>query len=185
MLILASSSPRRFEILSSVTTDFKVVVSDFEEIIDPTLAPEMIVQDLALGKGREVLGRYPEDTILCGDTIVYFDGKPYGKPQDRNDAFNMLHAMSGKEAYIYTGNGILTKSKVVFEATIAIAKFDNISDEFIDTYLSSAKENWIDRAGAFAVQGDEFHFTTVVGEWETALGFSKEFLLANMAMLKS
>ena len=185
MLILASGSPRRFEILSLVTIDFEVVVSNFQEIINPKLPPEMIVQDLALGKGREVLGRYPEDTILCGDTIVYFDGQPAGKPKDRENAFNMLHAMSGKNVYIYTGNGILTKSKVIFEATVAIAKFDKISDEYIEAYLSSEKENWQDRAGAFAVQGKGAKFTTVVGEWETALGFSKEFLVRNINLLNS
>ena len=180
MLILASSSPRRFEILTAVNPDFEVVVSNFEEIIDSLLPPEMIVQDLALGKGREVLGRYPEDLIVCGDTIVYFDKKPLGKAKSKTDAFSMLQQMSGKEILIYTGNGILTKSKIIYQTTIAVTKFEKISDEFIEAYLSDPEPDWMDKAGAFAIQGKAKTFTKTTGEWETALGLSKEFLLQNL-----
>jgi septum formation protein len=181
MLILASSSPRRYEILSGVNDKFEVVVSNFEEIIDPLLPPEMIVQDLALGKGREVLGRYSEDVIVCGDTIVYFDSKPLGKVKDTGEAFKILLEMSGKEVYIYTGNGILTKDKIIFEVTNAKTVFREISKEEIDLYLADPKADWMDKAGAFAVQGKASVFTTVVGEWETALGLSKAFLQENLA----
>jgi MAF protein len=180
MLILASASPRRFEILSHVNTDFEVVVSNFEEIINPLLPPEIIVQDLALGKGREVLGRYPEELIICGDTIVYFDKKPVGKAKSKDDAFEMLQQMSGKEVFIFTGNGILSKSQIIFQTTVAVTKFEKISDEFIEDYLSDPEADWIDKAGAFAIQGKAKNFTETTGELETALGLSKKFLLQNL-----
>jgi len=169
-----------YEILSGVNDKFEVVVSNYEELIDPFLLPELIVQDLALGKGREVLGRYSEDVIVCGDTIVYFDSKPLGKAKDRGEAFKILHEMSGREVYIYTGNGILTKEKIIFEVTKAKVVFQDISKEEIELYLVDPKADWMDKAGAFAVQGKASVFTTVVGEWETALGLSKAFLQENL-----
>ncbi|GAB4143492.1 MAG: Maf-like protein [Patescibacteria group bacterium] len=180
MLILASTSPRRREILSEITTEFEVVESNFVEKINSEINPNQVVLDLAYGKGREVLGRYPEDVIIAGDTVVYHDFTPIGKAKSKHQAWEMLRSFSGSQVQIYTATAILTKSKILIESTCANVIFNTISSDFIEAYLDDTEADWMDKAGAFAVQGKAASFTHVEGEWSTAVGLSKNFLEKNL-----
>ena len=102
-LILASTSPRRKELLSLITTDFKVVGSDFDESALTAADPRQTAENLAFGKCMVVAREYPEDTVIGCDTVVDCGGKVFGKPKDKEDARRMLKALSGSDHYVHTG----------------------------------------------------------------------------------
>ncbi|MBU7318939.1 Maf family protein [Paenibacillus oleatilyticus] len=109
-LILASSSPRRQELIRFLQLPFVVQASDADETTAPGLTPSQIVEELSRRKALAVLSRLkaddsvPEDGVLIGsDTIVVWQGEVLGKPQDEADAFRMLSALQGAEHEVYTG----------------------------------------------------------------------------------
>ena len=103
MLILASASPRRKELLEQLGVDFKIEVADCDEIMDDEIAPDVLVQRNASEKAKAVAKLNPQNTVLGADTVVTIDGKILGKPKDREDAFNMLKKLQGRSHYVYTG----------------------------------------------------------------------------------
>ena len=82
MIVLASQSPRRKELLSLITEDFKVCPAKGEEVISPDSTPEETVMQLAYAKAEEVRRQYPDDTVIGSDTMVLKDGEVYEKPKD-------------------------------------------------------------------------------------------------------
>ncbi|WP_088832866.1 Maf family protein [Paenibacillus tyrfis] len=109
-LILASSSPRRQELIRFLQLPFVVQASDADETTDPGLTPSQIVEELSRRKALAVLSRLkaddsmPEDGVVIGsDTIVVWHGEVLGKPQDEADAFRMLSALQGTEHEVYSG----------------------------------------------------------------------------------
>ncbi|MCM3270886.1 Maf family protein [Paenibacillus elgii] len=109
-LILASSSPRRQELIRFLQLPFVVQASDADETTDPGLTPSQIVEELSRRKALAVLSRLkaddsvPEDGVVIGsDTIVVWQGEVLGKPQDEADAFRMLCALQGTEHEEYSG----------------------------------------------------------------------------------
>lgn len=109
-LILASSSPRRQELIRFLQLPFVVQASDADETTAPGLTPSQIVEELSRRKALAVLSRLkaddsaPEDGVVIGsDTIVVWQGEVLGKPQDEADAFRMLSALQGAEHEVYTG----------------------------------------------------------------------------------
>ncbi len=153
MIILASASPRRQELLARLTPDFKAVPAQIDERALPMLPPVPYVAQLAEAKGREVAGRYPDETVLAADTMVTFQDKLLGKPADRADAKRMIRALAGNTHHVHTGlwlgfPGGTTKHTVV---TTAVT-FWSLTDEQIDQYL--AKGSYVGKAGAYGIQDD-------------------------------
>ena len=103
MLILASKSPRRIELLRLAGLDFKIVPAVGEEIVPYGLIPSEVVTFLAQQKAYEVAKQFPNDVIIGADTVVTLGNTVMGKPEDKNDAFNMLSALSGKIHSVFTG----------------------------------------------------------------------------------
>jgi len=140
MLILASASPRRAKILRELGVRFEVRKTDAPEVSYPG-DPERTVKENALAKGAAAKGK----RILSADTIVWHDGRIYGKPRDLAEAKAFLRELSGKTHSVFTG--------VAFdgEATVVRSKvsFRNLTDGEIDRYL--ARVNPIDRAGAYDI----------------------------------
>ena len=95
MYILASASPRRKELLSLITTDFKIVPSGEEETVPNNIPPEKQPEYLARLKALSVSRNYPEYTVIGADTSVIADGKILGKPKNRSEARDMITALSG------------------------------------------------------------------------------------------
>ena len=160
-IILASKSPRRKEILSSLGIPFEIIVSDADENCDIS-APDRLVCLLSERKGMAVARRKdllsPDDDylIISSDTVVFCDGKIFGKPKDTDDARSMIKALSGKTHSVFSGISLITVSKereiktfTDFEETLVT--FGEMSDGEIDLYLSL--ENVTDKAGAYAIQG--------------------------------
>lgn len=151
-IVLASSSPRRKELLENLGLDFKIVKSDLKEIVRKDENPEEIVMALALEKALDVSNKVADNTIvIAADTIVYKD-KVLGKPQNYEDAFNMLKTLENDIHYVYTGLAVLEKGTfnkiVTYEKTKV--KIRKLSDEKINRYIKTG-EAW-DKAGSYGIQ---------------------------------
>ena len=104
-IILASQSPRRRELLERMgILNFEIIPARGEEVLDPALPPERLVEELSRQKAAEVAaGAAPGDLVIAADTVVAVDGRVLGKPADPEDAVRMLTALSGREHTVYTG----------------------------------------------------------------------------------
>ncbi|MDF0726766.1 Maf family protein [Cytobacillus sp. S13-E01] len=149
-LILASSSPRRKELLSNLHLSFEISVSNIEEIIDPHLTPDQIVLSLAEQKAAEVARNYQADFVIGADTIVVFNNHILGKPKDKEDSFSMLKMLSGNTHEVLTGVAIFHKGNSVtfYEKTEVV--FWELTEEEIWEYINSGEP--ADKAGSYGIQ---------------------------------
>ena len=151
-LILASASPRRKELLSCITEDFKVIPAKNEEKIDPALSPDQAVIYVAGQKAEEVSALYPKDIVIGADTTVFCQNIPLGKPKDSDDAKEMLKMLSGKVHKVITAAVIAVGGKAVRSfAEETEVEFYPLSEEEIDLYVKSGEP--MDKAGAYGIQG--------------------------------
>jgi len=152
-IILASGSPRRFELLKMAgIEDFKVIVDTSEEIIIPGLSPEKQVKRLSLQKAQNVSRACKkDDIIIAADTLVFIDGEPLGKPDSPADAGTMLGKLSGRVHSVLTGVTLLKGGTHVSAAEKTDVKFREISDDEITAYVNTGEP--MDKAGAYAAQG--------------------------------
>ena len=103
-IILASQSPRRRELLERMgLSAFQVIPARGEEVRDPSLAPEQLVEELSRRKAAEVASAHPDQLVIAADTVVAVGGQVLGKPRDPEDAVRMLTALSGREHTVHTG----------------------------------------------------------------------------------
>lgn len=168
-LILASSSPRRKELLEDLQIPFEVRTSNVEETFLESLSPEEVVMDLAKRKAQAVNLNKPTELILGADTIVYSNKAILGKPSSREEAFQMIRQLSGTSHSVYTGVAIVADGQCTtfFEKTDVL--FWELTDEEINSYLDTGEP--FDKAGAYGIQGvgrilvKEIHgdYFTVVG----------------------
>ena len=149
MLILASKSPRRKELLSLITTDFTVCLADVDEALPEGISPKDAVLYLSGIKARAVSNG--ADTVIGADTIVVLDGKILGKPADDDEAFSMLRELSGREHSVFTGVTIISKNGERSFYRETKVKFCPLSDEEIRDYIRTGECG--DKAGAYGIQG--------------------------------
>ena len=169
MLVLASKSPRRRELLSLYTEDFTIDVSTSPE---PSFSGGDVagyVKTLAGIKAREVFSRHPEDIVIGADTVVAFDGEVLGKPRDEAHAKEMLTAMSGKGQEVYTGICVMCRDKTILDSVKTEVSFRNLSEEEIDDYIATGES--LDKAGAYGIQGGAGEFVNrVTGDYFNVVG---------------
>ncbi len=151
MIILASSSPRRRELLTTAGVEFEIAVSDVEEVLNPALPPDEAAIDVACQKAREVAKNYPRDCVVGADTIVLLDGAILGKPKDKAQAAEMLWMLSGNTHTVYTGVCVIKNGKETCFAEATKVEFYKLTKEEIDAYVTSGEP--MDKAGAYGIQG--------------------------------
>ena len=150
-LILASSSPRRRELLAQVGLTFEVIPAHIDETRHALEEPTAYVQRLALEKAQTIHALHPAAFILGADTTVEIDGHALEKPTDRADAERMLRALSGRVHHVYTGLALLsTNSRRTHLETTSVA-FSFIDEAELQRYLDSSEP--YDKAGAYGIQG--------------------------------
>ncbi|MEG0252049.1 MAG: Maf family protein [Christensenellaceae bacterium] len=159
MLILASASPRRKELLALITQEFRVVVSEVDEASSITDAKEL-VRELAFIKANDVFQNHRKDTVIGADTVVEVEGKIFGKPKDKDDARRMMNILKGKSHQVHTGICILQGTQVLQEVCTTKVFFDDISQEELERYLQT--EQVLDKAGAYAIQQGGAKFVTKI-----------------------
>ncbi|WP_057761682.1 Maf family protein [Cytobacillus praedii] len=150
-LILASSSPRRKELLENLHLTFNVSSSDVDESFNPDLAPGEIVMELSSRKAKAVSKKYPGSYIIGADTVVVLDGTILGKPQDKAEAFSMLKALAGRTHAVYTGVSIIAPSKETNFNVKTDVVFWELTDDEINAYINTGEP--FDKAGAYGIQG--------------------------------
>ena len=158
MLILASGSPRRHELLTQAGVTFTVAVAGINEDLLPNEAAAAYVQRLAEEKAQAVWNAHRSaDTVdepllvLGADTCVVCDGHILGKPTDTADARRMLQLLSGRTHAVLTGLAVVKADKVVRDLEITQVTFNCIEDSEIAQYIASGEP--LDKAGAYAIQG--------------------------------
>ena len=151
MFILASKSPRRKEILKELIPSFEIIVPEVDEssllsLVDPL--------DLAKAESKlkvlSIIKDHPTDYVLSADTVVIVDGKPLGKPKDKDDAIRMLKMQSGKKEEVITGYAFYDGKDVVIGEDVTYVYFNELDDESIEEYINKCQP--YDKAGAYGIQ---------------------------------
>ncbi len=175
MLILASSSPRRKELLSKITTSFVVFLPNIdEELIQPYLSSYGISYDESRIKAYMVRSFYPNDEILAADTTVICDGKSLGKPKDRNDAIAMLENESGKRLIVLTSYTYLSPKVEISRTVKSYVYFNELTHDQIVEYVDKFEP--FDKAGAFGIQDDFPLIDHIEGSYDNIKGLPTEDL---------
>lgn len=150
-IILASQSPRRSELLSGLNIPFDVQVIDIDEKYPSQLVGVDIPMYLAEKKADAFLNRMADNTLLItADTIVWHEGKVYGKPTDKADATRMLRTLSGKTHQVITGVCISSLKRRKTFHVISEVRFARLTSDEIEYYLTNFQP--YDKAGAYGVQ---------------------------------
>jgi septum formation protein len=149
--VLASSSPRRQELLKLLLADFEVLPSDVDESIRVAERPESMVLRLAREKAVAVQERRPSSFIVGADTVVVCEEEILGKPASHEEARSMLRRLSGRTHQVLTGVCLLHLDGLLVECPTTNVTFRRLSEPEIESYLQS--EEPFDKAGAYAIQG--------------------------------
>jgi len=154
-IVLASASPRRQELLGRITSNFEIIVSNFDESsVEYNGNVCEYVNTLAVGKGKEVLEQIDDHSIIIAcDTIVYYDGKILGKPKDNKEAFLTLKMLSNNTHYVYSSIALIdsvTKETKV-QCIVTEVKFMELTEKMINEYIATGEP--LDKAGAYGIQG--------------------------------
>lgn len=174
-IILASASKRRQDLLKMINLDYKVIVSDEEEVIDKSLTVLENCQNISYQKALNVLKKVKEDSIIIScDTVVCKDNELIGKPKDKLDATLMLKKLSGTSHIVYScltvlkvkNQKIIEEYKEVGEGLVYV---DNLSNEEIEDWIN--KGNPYNKAGGYAIQ-EEFgkYVTKIEGDFYSIVG---------------
>ncbi|GBF09992.1 MULTISPECIES: Maf family protein [Tepidibacillus] len=152
-IILASSSPRRREILELIGISFLVHPSDVDESYNESNSPEDIVKQLATRKAMDIASYYQEGIIIGADTIVVLDGQILGKPKDEEDAFQMLNRLQGRSHQVFSGVAVVDAKTREVKASYQMTKvyMDPLSEEEIRLYIATKEP--MDKAGSYGIQG--------------------------------
>lgn len=151
MLILASASPRRAELLRNAGIPFAVDPSHVLEQPIASERPDAYVQRLARDKALAVFARHHKDAVLGADTVVVVDDHLLEKPTDAEDAARMLRLLSGRTHRVISGVSVVAPGFERTEAELTQVTFVEISAEEIDDYVRSGEP--MDKAGAYGIQG--------------------------------
>lgn len=173
-IILASSSPRRQEILKSLGLPFTVMSPHIEECLDARLSPEENAQAIANKKVEYVLSLITDrflPWILGADTLIYHGGRVIGKAESREEARDILCSFSGQEHIVTTGIALYSgRSKhITCLSQSTKVQFKPLSDTEIEWYLDSGE--WQGVAGAYRIQGKAAYFIkSISGQYHSVVG---------------
>ncbi len=153
VVILASASPRRAELLEQAGIPFQVASAlGVEERALPDETPSETALRLAGAKAEAARSRYPDaDVVIGADTIVVIDGQALGKPRDSADAERMLARLSGREHAVVTGFAVLGRGSRICGAETTQVRFRQLEPSEISHYVATKEP--LDKAGAYGIQG--------------------------------
>lgn len=168
MFILASGSPRRRELLQQIGAEFRVEVSESEELLQ-AVSPGELVRLNAVAKAEAVALRHPGEAVLGADTVVALEGRIYGKPKDAAEACAMLAALSGRRHEVLTGIAWACGGRTLSEAVSTQVQVAELTAEEISRYVATGEP--LDKAGAYAVQGGAAVFIEgIQGSYSNVVG---------------
>ena len=183
MLILASQSPRRQELLKLVGLPFEVVVSHFDEhsIKTPDLRQLPLLE--ATKKAEVVAKTHPNDIVLGADTGVYINNIMLGKPRNADDAKRMLLLLSGQTHEVITGVCLIKDGKKHFINSVSKVTFYELTKEEIEAYVATKEP--FDKAGAYGIQGyGATLIKSIEGDYFTIMGLPIAAVYRELQKLK-
>lgn len=150
--------------------DLKILPAKGEEIAPEGLGPEELVKALSAAKAREVAALCREDDVIVGaDTIVWHEGRVYGKPHTPQEACEMLRRLSGRTHQVYTGVTVIRGERELCEAEMSTVRFRELSGEEIAAYVATGEP--MDKAGAYGAQGKAALFVRgIEGDFFNVMG---------------
>lgn len=149
MIILASKSPRRRELMKYITEDFEIASADVDETLPENIEPDKAVEYLSKIKAEPF--RNENNIVIGADTVVSIDGKILGKPHNEDDARAMLQLLSGRTHTVYTGVTIIKGDKEITFSEATKVKFNSLNEKSITQYIDTGEP--MDKAGAYGIQG--------------------------------
>lgn len=172
MIILASQSPRRRELIKKLTTDFVVIPSNVDESV-LHISPSALPGELSKLKAYSIFSQYPHDTVLACDTVVILNNELMGKPKTKEEAKAMLHKLSSKKHVVISGYTFINKDKEVTRSVKTYVYFNKLSDELIDSYVESGSP--MDKAGGYGIQDKEYDLVNhIEGSYDNVIGLPTE-----------
>ena len=150
---LASSSPRRRELIAQLGLRFEVVPAEVDESRQHHEIPADFVKRLALAKGRAALstGKFSDAAVVSADTVVVIGDDILGKPSDNADAINMLTRLSGRTHKVYSAVAVMTPERETVECSLTSVRFRTLQESEIERYCRTGEP--ADKAGAYGIQG--------------------------------
>jgi septum formation protein len=171
-LILASSSPRRRDLLSAIGLTFQVVIPEIREIPSPHETPRDFALRVAEKKALAVGDQFPQAWVIGADTVVVLEGEILGKPRDREDAKRMLQQLADRVHIVITGYVLVkvAEDKKFAGAEETRVKLDALGEREIDWYVDTGEP--LDKAGGYAIQGKgAFMVEWIEGSYTNVVGF--------------
>ena len=169
VVILASASPRRAQLLRAIGVPFEAVPAEVDETPLPGETPGPYVERLALAKARAVAAAHPDGLVLGADTTVTVDGRILGKAADQREATQMLECLAGRAHEVHTGVALVSGTNSTVACATTRVWFAPMTSEDIERYVSSGE--WKDKAGAYGIQGRISHFVArVEGSYTNVVG---------------
>ena len=172
-IILGSNSPRRRELLAGLDIDFIVDTgNDFEETYDPSTPHEMIPEILSEGKSYGFhRALETEEILITSDTLVLCGDKVMGKPHSREEAFDMLKLLSGREHKVITAITLRDINRTITTSDTAVVYFKELTDSEINYYIDTYRP--FDKAGAYGIQEwiGYIGIGKIEGSYFTIMGF--------------
>lgn len=159
VIILASGSPRRSQILTQMGVAFEKHAAEVDEHCE--LGAKEAVAKLSLRKAQTVAAQFPGRVVLAADTLVALENRPLGKPKDEEDACRMLERLSGREHQVYTGVCVVdAQGRAFHDVATSEVCFRRLTREEIRAYVQTGEP--MDKAGAYALQGGAGRWVTEV-----------------------
>ena len=185
-LCLASSSPRRRELLKKFNLEFDCYSPHIDEIPKKNEQAESFVKRMAIEKGRKIhqtcLNLAQDVIILAGDTIVFFNGQILGKPETACHAKSMLSKLNGNLHKVFSGYSILDSAsgKEITDVICTKVQFQKMPSYLLDWYVSTGEP--LGKAGAYSIQGlGSILVESIEGSYNNVVGFPIEYIIPYMS----
>jgi septum formation protein len=169
-IILASTSPRRRELLKKIVKDFRVVKSGVDESRIKAPTPIAFAKKAAQLKARAVAQKHPDSIVIAADTIVLLGKRILGKPKDKQEAISMLRNLAGKTHQVITALAVIFPGKkMISDTSVTSVKTKKISDQEIIDYVATGQP--LDKAGAYGIQEiEEIFIERIKGDYDNVVG---------------
>ncbi len=170
MIILASQSPRRQELLKLTGLPFTVRAADIDETMDKSLPVQQEVTRVSRMKAQAIAaGASPDDIVIAADTIVVIDGRELGKPHSEAEALDMLRLLSGRTHEVVTVLSVCRGTHIESEAVVTKVTFRPLCEEELRAYIKTGEP--MDKAGSYGIQGYGAMFVSrIEGDYFSVMG---------------
>ena len=170
MIILASQSPRRQELMKLTGLPFTVRAADIDETMDKSLPVQQEVTRVSRLKAQAIAaGASPDDIVIAADTIVVIDGRELGKPHSEAEALDMLRLLSGRTHEVVTVLSVCRGTHIESEAVVTKVTFRPLCEEELRAYIKTGEP--MDKAGSYGIQGYGAMFVSrIEGDYFSVMG---------------